>query len=215
LLRRLVEIHSVGRATGLTLSEAQAAWLAAHPHPRIEVRQESWLDHNPAARYDAIISIGAFEAFAHADWTESERRAAYREFFVRCKSWLRPLGRLSLQTITIGNMDPERLLKRPSVQFILNDIFPESMLPTLADIVAASEGLFEWINMRNDRLDYYRTCLLWYKRLSARREEAVAIVGEETVERYLHYLKVSTFGFGEGAIALARITFQRCDETLT
>jgi len=114
----------------------------------------------------------------------------------------------------MGNVDPERLLQRPNMQFILTDIFPESMLPTLADIVAASDGLFELINLRNDRLDYYRTCRVWYKRLSARREEAVALVGEATVERYLRYLKVSTFGFGEGYIGLLRMTLQRWDEAV-
>jgi cyclopropane-fatty-acyl-phospholipid synthase len=214
LLRRLVESHGVGQATGLTLSETQAAWLTAHPHPRIDVRQESWLDHTPAAPYDAIISIGAFEHFARAGWTESERLAAYRAFFTRCRSWLKPGGRMSLQTITMGNVDPERLLQRPNMQFILTDIFPESMLPTLADIVAASDGLFELISLRNDRLDYYRTCRVWYKRLSACREEAVALVGEATVERYLRYLKVSTFGFGEGYIGLLRMTLQRWDEAV-
>jgi len=214
LLRRLVESYGVGQATGLTLSETQAAWLAAYPHPRIEVRQESWLDHAPAAPYDAIISIGAFEHFARADWTEPERQAAYRAFFARCRSWLKPGGRISLQTITMGNVDPERLLQRPNMQFILTDIFPESMLPTLTDIVAASDGLFELINLRNDRLDYYRTCRVWYKRLSACRDEAVALVGEATVERYLRYLKVSTFGFGEGYIGLVRVTLQRWDEAV-
>jgi hypothetical protein len=42
----------------------------------------------------------------------------------------------------------------------------------------------------------------------------VALVGDATVERYLRYLKVSTFGFGEGYIGLLRMTLQRWDEAV-
>ena len=58
-LRRMVEKYDVGQAVGLTLSQAQADYIASCHLPRTEVRVETWLDHAPAQPYDAIISIGA------------------------------------------------------------------------------------------------------------------------------------------------------------
>ena len=67
-LRRLVNVHGVRKAIGLTLSQAQRDWLNnTLDDPRIEVRLENWFDHEPEAPYDAIISIAAFEAFAKYD----------------------------------------------------------------------------------------------------------------------------------------------------
>lgn len=88
LLNRLVGEHAVGQAVGLTLSDSQAELLRARELPRTEVRVENWLDHEPDEKYDAIISIGAFEHFARTGLSRTERVAAYREFFARCRSWL-------------------------------------------------------------------------------------------------------------------------------
>src|SRR5262245_28873696 len=99
VLRHLVEIEDVRHATGLTLSRGQAEWVQAWRDPRIEVRLEDWADHLPPAPYDAIISIGAFEHFARPDLDDENKEAAYRDFFAYCHRWLRPDGRLSLQTI--------------------------------------------------------------------------------------------------------------------
>ena len=48
-LKRMVEKYDVGQAVGLTLSQAQADWIASCHLPRTEVRVETWLDHAPAA----------------------------------------------------------------------------------------------------------------------------------------------------------------------
>ena len=65
-------------------------------HPDIEVCLESWTEHVPAAPYDAVVSIAAFEYFARPEWDDEQQLAAYRAFFARCQGWLRPGGRLSL-----------------------------------------------------------------------------------------------------------------------
>ncbi|HLQ44287.1 MAG TPA: class I SAM-dependent methyltransferase, partial [Planctomycetaceae bacterium] len=171
LVRRLVETHGVRHATGLTLSDAQAQWCVQHPDPRVEIRIENWLDHRPAAPYDGIISIGAFEHFAKAEWPEAQRIAAYRAFFAHCRDWLKPGGRLSLQTIAWGNVDVAHVKNQADTKFMFDEIFPESVLPTLADIIAASDGLLEVINLRNDREHYTRTCQVWYQRLVARKAD--------------------------------------------
>jgi cyclopropane-fatty-acyl-phospholipid synthase len=212
-LRRLVDAHAVGHATGLTLSERQAQRVAAAGHPHVDVRLENWLDHTPAAPYDAVISVGAFEHFARPEWTDEKMAAAYRAFFERCHAWLRPDGWLSLQTIAYGSLDRHQGRQLPEHRFLLHEVFPETDLPALGQIAAASHGLFEVMALRNDRDDYRRTCRVWFARLLARRAEAGTLVGEEVVARYLRYLKLSATLFYYGQTALLRITFRRLDHS--
>jgi cyclopropane-fatty-acyl-phospholipid synthase len=211
LLRRLVEREGVGQAVGLTLSQEQADWIAATPHPRIAVRLESWADHVPEDPYDAIVSIGAFEHFARPQWTNAEKVAAYRAFFQRCHEFLKPGCRLSLQTIAYGGMSREEGRRLPEHSFLLAEVFPETDLPELGEILEASRGLFEIVTLRNDREDYRRTCRAWFERLLARRADATALVGEEVVARFLRYLKLSATMFHYGQIHLLRLAFRRLD----
>src|SRR5437660_2169821 len=104
LLRRLAETHGVGEAVGLSLSQAQVEWGRRIAPSNVDLRIENWSDHEPAALYDGIISIGAFEHFARLESTDAERIASYRSFFARCRDWLKPHGRISLQTFAYGSL---------------------------------------------------------------------------------------------------------------
>jgi cyclopropane-fatty-acyl-phospholipid synthase len=205
-LRRLTEVHGVGAAHGLTLSRRQAAYVGAQGWPRVTVAACGWADHAPAAPYDAIISVGAFEHFARLGMSEAEKIDAYRAFFRRCHEWLVPGAHLSLQTIAYENARREDFSA-----FFAEHIFPESDLPRPAELLAASERLFELVELRNDREDYERTVREWLGRLRASRAEAVALVGEATTERYLKYLKLLTIGFAAGTMGLLRASFRRID----
>jgi cyclopropane-fatty-acyl-phospholipid synthase len=213
VLKRLTTVHGAERAVGLTLSREQEKWAVSAADPRIEIRRESWVDHVPTAPYDAIISIGAFEAFARPEWTAEKQTLAYRRFFDHCHRWMRPGGRLTLQTISYGNLDREETRLSPNRQFLLGEIFPENDLPTLGAIIAACEGLFEIITLRNDREDYARTCDVWSRRLVARRSEAVAAAGEAVTARFIRYLKMSAILFHQGNTNLLRIAFRRMKES--
>jgi cyclopropane-fatty-acyl-phospholipid synthase len=206
LLRRLVEVNGVEKAIGLTLSKAQLEWSALFEQPQIEVRLENWFHHSPKQPYDAIISIAAFEAFAKLGLSEAEKIDAYRKFFQRCHEWLKPGCWMSLQTIAYGNCG-----KKDMSRFLATEIFPESDLPSLADIAKASERTFEIVALRNDREDYERTCKAWLSRLKANRAAAVNLVGEEVVSRYEKYLSFSSIGFKLGTMNLLRITLRRID----
>ncbi|WP_037360928.1 SAM-dependent methyltransferase [Amycolatopsis orientalis] len=200
ILQRLTETHHVPRAVGLTLSRRQAEFVAAQEYPGAEVLLESWTDYEPGSRFDGIVSIGAFEHFARPDDPPAEKIRVYRHFFSRCRDWLAPGGVLSLQTIAYADMS-----RQDASEFMQQDVFPDADLPTLAEIAAAAEGLFELRSMHNGRLDYAWTCGQWAKRLRARREEAVALVGPDIVARYERYLKLSALGFRMGKIGLLRL----------
>ena len=214
-VRRLVNEFNVGHATGLTLSNAQADYSAQHPHPNVEIRIESWMDHQPVELYDGIISVGAFEHFAKAEWPDQQRITAYRTFFKKCREWLKPGGRLSLQTIAYGNVDVANVKNQADTKFFFDVIFPESVLPTLADIVAASDGLFEVVNLRNDREMYFRTCQVWYRNLVACKGEALKIVDQDVFDRFVRYLKLSAFVFGQEYAGLLRFGLRRLDQPRT
>lgn len=209
VLKRTAE-SGAGKVVGLTLSDAQANYVRSLGLPNVEVRVESWSDHQPEGKYDAIISIGAFEHFARLDSSEEERIAGYRAFFTRCREWLRPGGRLSLQTFAYGSARRrEEGQKTAGTQFLASEIFPETDPPRLSDIVAASDGLFEFEALRNDRKHYATTCLEWLRRLRANRAEAARLVGEDGVTKYERYLQLSNLGFETGYLALFRITLSR------
>ncbi|CAL9523612.1 Cyclopropane mycolic acid synthase 2 [Streptomyces sp. enrichment culture] len=210
LLRRLVEVHEVPRAVGLTLSATQAALVREQAPPGVEVRLEPWQEHRPEdGGYDAIISIGAFEHFAAPGLSRTERVAAYREFFERCADWLPRGGRLALQTNVKGN---NVVMGRTTVRdqlFIMEMIFPESEIPALSEVIHASERQFDVVSLRNDAPHYSRTLREWHRRLISRRIEAVALVGEETTAHYERYLSSAADHFDRRHLGLARITFEK------
>jgi len=206
LLRRMTETFGVRKAVGVTLSREQADWIHAQADPRIEVRLESWQDHQPEEPYDAIISIGAFEHFADLDMPTESRVARYREFFVWCRLHMRVGSKLSLQTFAYGTgRDRGECARLRVTGFLAAEIFPETDPPTLEEIVRAIDGVFEMVSLRNDRLDYARTCRVWHERLRAHRQEAIDLAGEPTYNSFEKYLQVSALAFELGHLDLYRL----------
>jgi cyclopropane-fatty-acyl-phospholipid synthase len=204
MMHYLVADRQVGHVTGLTLSSDQFA--AVPESDRAEVRLEDWRDHQPPRPYSAIIAIGAFEHFARPELSRDQRRAVYRNFFDRCARWLVESGRLSLQTIAYEDFDPST---GPVSSFFTNEIFPESALPQLSDIVEATEEHFRLVDFRNDPEHYSQTLRLWQKRLESNQGEASKLVGRDTYRRYLRYLRVSRAMFDRRVCTLYRMVFER------
>ena len=208
VMQRLVAEHGVGHVTGLTLSAAQARHIEDIGDPRLEVRVQDWADFVPDAPYDAAISIGAMEHFAKFGWERSKKVAAYRRFFEKCHESLKPGAGMALQTIGKGNVAlDEQGLKE--TLFIMQHIFPESDPPRLAEILHATEKLFEVKSVVNHREHYARTCSAWLERLKANRAEAAEITGPEKVEAYEKYLEASIRQFRLGHTNLYRISLCR------
>ena len=203
LLARAAALPHVERIVGLTLSDAQRAYLATLALPRVEIRVQNWAAYEPPAPFDSIVSIGAFEHFAKPDETPAEKREVYRDFFERCHRWLSPGGQMSLQTIAYGNMRRE-----DANAFMYTEIYPESDLPFPGDILDAVGGLFEITMLRNDRFDYARSYDAWADNLRARRPEAAAMVGEEQVRRFERFFRLGSVGFRLGKIDLLRFALR-------
>jgi cyclopropane-fatty-acyl-phospholipid synthase len=204
MLNRLVTKADVSKAVGLTLSRRQADHIASVGQAGVEVRLENWGDHQPSELYDSVISVGAFEHFAQHGLTWQEKTDGYRKFFQKCFDMLQPGGHLSLQTMSYENASREDFSP-----FFASQIFPESDLPRLSEIAAASDRLFEVVTLRNDRAHYARTSLEWRRRLRANRQQAIALVGLETYNRYDLYLHLWAIGFHVGTMGLLRIQFKK------
>jgi len=203
LMRRCLERNPTLEAVvGLTLSAEQARYCRdALQLSTIDCRLEDWRDHKALAPYDSIVSIGAFEHFAAPGDSQETRIAKYKAFFEFCRANLRRGGHLSLQTIAYLNM------RRGEVsEFMNSEIFPDSDLPYLEEIVAASAGTLEIVSVRNDRLDYAHTCNQWARRLKTNRAAAVEACDEATVAKFEKYLLEGSVGFFQGKLSLLRIT---------
>lgn len=203
MMRSLVDNHGVNECVGLTLSRQQAAHIRAFSDPRIDVREVNWSQYAPDKPFDAVISIGAFEHFTQPDQTVQERRAVYRSFFESCREWTDGKGNLSLQTIAYASMTPDQ-----SNPFITGEIFPEAELPTLEDIVVASSGLFHLSRLRDDAMDYARTCELWARNLRMEAKRGAVSAPDELVQKYYRYLRISAVGFRMRKISLLRLAFE-------
>lgn len=210
LMERAVWERAAASATGLTLSDAQAAHVAATAPPNVAVHVTHWADHAPDAPYDAITSVGAFEHFVRPGLSRADRVGAYRAFFARTAGWLRPGGRMSLQTIAYPpGFDRATYDASAYGAFVRTHIFPQSDLPALDEILEAAAPLFEPEQIRNDRRHYALTTRHWLARLRAHRDAAVALVGESRVAHMERYFRISIGAFDLGTLQLLRLSLRR------
>ncbi|MGH3563445.1 MAG: class I SAM-dependent methyltransferase, partial [Mycobacterium sp.] len=208
VMQRLVAVHGVQHVTGLTLSAAQAHLIENLDDRRLEVRLQDWGDFVPDAPYDAAISIGAMEHFVKFGWERSKKVATYRRFFEKCHDLLKPGAGMALQTIGKGNVPLDEQGLSETI-FIAQHIFPESDPPRLAEILHATEKLFEVKSVVNHREHYTHTCSAWLERLRSNWAEAVKVTGPEKVEIYQRYLEASIRQFQLGHANLYRISLSR------
>lgn len=199
-------LKTVKRGVGLTLSEAQKSHIDAQALAGAEIRLESWENYTPPQAIDAIISIGAFEHFARPGMSTEDKHEAYSAFFKRCAEWLTAGGRLSLQTIGYGFVSPEIKQK---ISTLNQAVFPGSELPTLQEIISAAEPYLEMVQIKNDRLDYAKTCQVWRKNLRAHKALIESQYSAALYKRYNDYLIASEMGFRSGNLNLYRITLEK------
>ena len=207
LIRTASEHRKISHATGLTLSEDQFDHLRGMALPATDVHLASYENFEPAQRYDAIVSIGAFEHFVRPGMSQAQRLGIYRQFFNQAASWLAPGGRLSLQTIYWAGIDRDY-----AEAIVPVDVFPESDLPFLAEIFESSRMSFEPIHMTTGADDYTRTLMEWLKRLKARRASIEALAPDRELFRFFEdYFRTSIVGFRKRRIGLCRVAFRRLD----
>jgi cyclopropane-fatty-acyl-phospholipid synthase len=150
LLRHAAQQYGVA-GVGVTISEHQARHAqAACAGLPIEIRLQDYRELHE--RFDHVFSIGMFEHVGVAN---------YRSYFETVRHCLEDDGLFVLHTIgrnrSVRHTDP----------WIARYIFPNSMLPSPAQVTQALEGLFVIEDWHNFGADYDLTLRAWRDNIEA------------------------------------------------
>lgn len=183
------------QAYGITLSKAQIEYARAWADRRglsdrvtFEIRDYADLD----GTFDKICSIGMYEAIGVANndlYFKSVRRV------------LAPDGLFLNHAISRrAKKKTTRFSSRAEQKALQKYIFPGGELDDIGNTIMAMERAgFEVHDVEGWREHYQRTTRIWCERLTARREEAVALVGEETYRIWVAYLAGCSLAFSRGS----------------
>ena len=194
---------------GITLSKEQSEYARERlakidTNRSIEIRMQGWEEFDEPV--DRIVSIGAFEAF---------KQERYPIFFERAYSILPENGgRMLLHTILAHT---QQFFRENGIKLTISDlkfmkfigdvIFPGGQLPAVEDIeqLAAGSG-FTLERTHLLRPHYAHTLDMWAANLAAKKDEAIALQGQEVYDRYMKYLTGCADFFRRGITNIGQFT---------
>ena len=182
--------------TGVTVSKEQAK-LARERCKNLSAEIKLMDYRDLTDQYDVIVSIGMFEHVG---------RAHYKTFFKTVERVLKPGGLFLLHTIindhSKSGFDP----------FLDKYIFPGAELPSVADMLEASDGLLraEDIHLLGSE-HYEQTLLEWHKRLMMNWPEISKLGNYDDRFRRMfeYYLLTCAGAFRSRVIDVAQIVFSK------
>ncbi len=120
---------------------------------------------------------------------------------------LRDRGLLLNHGITRRFKPAKTFRKRFPIQRLIGKyIFPGGELDHIGHTVEALEASrFEVHDVENWREHYAQTARLWCQRLTARRDEAIALIGPERYRLWTAYLAGSSLYFRDGGIRVYQV----------
>ena len=173
---------------GITLSEEQlkvARRAAEEAGVAGRVRFELIDYRDLAGQFDRIVSVGMFEHVGLAH---------YDEFFAKCRDLLTPDGVMLLHTI--GKLGSSNAAPDP---FTDKYVFPGYHLPSLSQIVAASEkARLIASDVETLRLHYAYTLREWLRRFTAARAKVEAMYDARFFRMWEFYLSGGIVMFENG-----------------
>jgi cyclopropane-fatty-acyl-phospholipid synthase len=179
--------------TGCTVSREQVA--LAEELCRglpVEIRLEDY--RNARGRYDRVVSIGMMEHVGH------KNHRAYFETVDRC---LAPDGVAFVHTI--GSNVSETLID----SFFHKHLFPNALIPSLAQIARSAEGLFVPEDVHNIGPHYDPTLMAWYRNFEAAWPQLRARYDERFQRLWRFYLLSSAGSFRARFTQLYQIVLTR------
>lgn len=204
LLKSAVTLRGAASALGLTLSPLQRDYIDGLGLPNVSAMLKSYEHFEPDKKFDSIVSVGAFEHFVKPEMSHDERLSTYSGLFRRCADWMTRDGRFSLQTMTWGDAgEAERNMNR------IHEIFPESDLPEIAEVIEAANPHLELVSMENRPEDYEMTLAAWARNLKANRDSAIKLVGPERFKFYVDSCMGGSLLYRRRRFYLCRFVFKR------
>jgi cyclopropane-fatty-acyl-phospholipid synthase len=194
--------HYGVHAHGVTLSRAQADFAADRIRreglgDRCLVEYCDARDIAADARYDKIAAVGVIEHVGVAN---------YPAFFGRVRALLEDGGLYLNHGIT----HEFHWQATSQTDFLYRYVFPNAEIPGFTPMLAEMErARWEILDVEGLRLHYARTCRQWVERLTARGDEARALVGERVYRTWLLYLTCSAVGFETGSIGLYQVLMRK------
>lgn len=207
-LERALINHDVN-VIGITLSKEQSDYARKRlakidTNRNVDIRLQGWEEFNEPV--DRIVSIGAFEAF---------KQERYPIFFERAYSILPENGgRMLLHTILAH---PQQFFRENGIKLTISDlkfmkfigeeIFPGGQLPAVEDIEKLADGSgFKLERIHLLRPHYARTLDMWAANLEAKKDEAIALQGQEVYDRFMKYLTGCADFFRRGITNIGQFT---------
>jgi len=178
---------------GLTISKEQASWSSQLVKDLpIEIRLQDYNHLNE--KFDRVVSIGMFEHVGYKN---------YKKFM---EVVYRNLSSSGLQMLhTIGSS----ITKKITDPWIEKYIFPNSMLPSIAQIGKAIEKKFVMEDWHNFGVDYDKTLMAWYKNFIQSWPEIKDKYGERFKRMWTFYLLISAGAFRSRGIQLWQIVLSK------
>ncbi len=185
LVKHAAENHGV-KALGITVSQQQEQLARERCKGLpIEIRNADYRDIDEP--FDRIASVGMIE---HVGWRN------YRTFMQVVHRCLSPGGMLLLHTIgsnsSVKSTDP----------WIARYIFPNSQLPSLAQLAQAAEQLLLVEDLHSMGPFYDRTLLAWHDNFTRAWPELASRYGERFGRMWIFYLLASAAAFRSRSIQL-------------
>lgn len=178
---------------GYTVSREQVRWAHdRYAHLPIEVRLDDY--RNATGRYDAVVSIGLMEHVGPKNYR------AYMELTERC---LAPDGIAFVHTIG-GNHARTHL-----EPWFDRYIFPGAVLPTLAQLVTAMDGVFVPEDVHNIGEDYDKTLMAWWNNFDTAWPALSTRYDERFYRMWKYYLLASAGAFRARAQQLFQLVMTR------
>jgi cyclopropane-fatty-acyl-phospholipid synthase len=179
--------------TGYTVSQEQVRWAKDHyPQLPIDIRLDDY--RKATGTFDAVVSIGLME---HVGWKN------YRGYMQLVDRLLAPGGVAFVHTIA-GNIPRSHI-----EPWFDKYIFPNAVLPTLARLASAMEGILIPEDVHNIGEDYDRTLMAWWHNFDAAWPTLRARYGETFYRRWKYYLLSCVGAFRSRSQQLFQIVMTR------
>lgn len=186
------------QAHGITLSDEQLS-LARARIKELGLEGQVTVEHRDyqdlTGTYDKIASIGMYEAIGLKN---------IPGYMATVQRVLAPNGLFLNHAISRrAKKKQTKFVSRPEQRALVKYIFPGGELDDIGNTLQEMEKAgFEIHDVEGWRWHYSETTRLWLERLYARRDEAEAIVGPETVRIWLAYLAGCSLAFKRGSARL-------------
>jgi len=178
---------------GITVSVEQADYAkkTCQALP-IEIRLQDYRELNES--FDRIVSLGMFEHVGHHNYH------TYMQVAHRC---LKEDGLFLLHTIGANQTGYK------ADEWITKYIFPNGMLPSVAQIGKASEKFFIMEDWHNFGADYDKTLMAWYENFKQHWDELKSRYDQRFYRMWTYYLLSCAGGFRARGMQLWQIVFTR------